>query len=137
MKNSHTEGSIIQKKNSRTSKAKKQTVAEISNEKIPVAKISPTSSSTTSPAGIKTSAYFQATNESYYTNETYLDSTQNMTGSIEHVTYKQNDIIIDENQDIHTCNECLMKFTSSELLDEHFVKHSGMFKFAFKDEELF
>ncbi len=127
MKSSHKEGSRIQKKNSRRTKNNKEIVAEISEEKVTIANLSPSgSSSTTSPAGIKSYAYFQATNESYYSNETYLDHSQsNIDAGIEHATYKQNDIIIDENQDIHTCNVCSMKFTSSELLDEHFVKHSG------------
>lgn len=38
-------------------------------------------------------------------------------------TYNQ--VLITGIEEIFTCSECNMKFTSSQLLDEHFVKHTG------------
>lgn len=84
--------------------------------------------------------YYLSLDESYYTNEKYLETVtqQNETGSANGVgnvtmgqpTFVQTDVVIEDEQKIHACQECGMKFTSRELLEEHFTRHSGDRPFA-------
>lgn len=154
MKNSHEEGSRAQKKSVRKSLSKALQVADKSPLKVQVAVTvreeppapehtpetpKETETERTSPGSDKSqpvkTEYYLSVDESYYTNEKYLETVaqQNETGSANgngNVTmgqaiFVQTDVVIEDDQKIHACQECGMKFTSSELLEEHFIRHSG------------
>jgi uncharacterized Zn-finger protein len=141
MKNSHAEGSRAQKKSVR--KRQKQVEEPVKKVEVSVALSPARSDKSAEPAQPLKTAYYLSVDDSYYTNEKYLEATQmvaNTSGSGQTTTnttstaatttqpyasFVQTDVVIEDEQNIFTCQECSMKFTNAELLEEHFIRHSG------------
>lgn len=152
MKNSHEEGSRAKNKKvrknlqARAGPAErpvevKVAVAAATKEELQARTEGP--AERTSPEADKTqprkTAYYLSMDDSYYSNEKYLqaasksetagasggDEGASATGQASTSTFVQTNVVIEDEQSIHTCQECGMKFASGALLEEHFIKHSG------------
>ena len=89
------------------------------------------------PVKIPKSTYYSSSENAYYSNENYLKALryQNAGGPADTVdttdelasrlSSMQNEMNSTDLKEVFTCNECSMKFTNLELLNEHGAKHSG------------
>lgn len=152
MKNSHEEGSRAQKKKVRKNQQTQagpaarpvevKVAVAVTNEELPARAEAPAES--TSPASDKAqprkTAYYLSMDDSYYSNEKYLkaaakseaaaasggdEGDEGAATAAQASTFVQTNVVIEDEQSIHTCQECGMKFASRPLLEEHFIKHSG------------
>lgn len=141
MKGSHEEGSRIQKRSAKKARLElknannpavntenKLTLPADQTIIIPDA-TSAVMNNVNNASTTNKSTYYSSVHESYYTNQDYIKNLneigEEVNNHINHTTFVQNDVVFDEDKDVFTCSECLMKFMSQELLNEHFVKHSG------------
>lgn len=149
MKCSHSEGSRIQKKNAR-SESKKEADSQNCPEKsltdplkLPINSVSVAQTSPTETRAPLKSTYFLSTDNAYYSNENYIKNAQQISkspkdcetispnNSTSNSHFIQTEMILNEETNIFSCQECSMKFTSKEAMDEHHVKHTGI-QFNFK-----